>query len=808
MSDTPSGPSSPFDHVAAALADRYHVQRELGRGGMATVYLAEDRRHGRRVALKVMHPELTASLGVERFGREVRIAAGLTHPHILALFDSGEAGGLLYYAMPYIEGESLRQRLEREHELPVAEAMAIARAVADALGHAHALGFVHRDVKPENILISGAHALLADFGVARAVGDTTAPGITQSGLVVGSPLYMSPEQSAAESTVDGRSDLYSLGCVLFEMLVGVPPFTGNTPMRLMARHMLDPIPSARVMRAEVPPALDAVIARALAKHADDRFPSALAFLTALDAVRRSEVQRLDAQADARAQRDTRDGADLRTPANASLAVLSELDIRGEAPPSSRWAAPVRRGDSSAPVTSVAVLPFADLSAARDQEFLCDGITEDLRAALSRLSHLRVAARTSALAYKGRAVDVRTVGRELDVASVLEGTVQRGGDRVRISASLLSTADGFQLWTETFDRDASDLFAVQNEIATRVVDALSVHLSRPSTPIVPRTTTNVEAYQLYLRGRHLWGRRQGDALQQALACYRQALEIDPLYVMPLVGLADAFNTFGAYEYLAPTDAFPKVIAAAERALTIDSTLAEAHTALGCARAHFAWEWRAAEDSFRQALAFNPQYSLAHAYYALMLAAQGRHERARDAVARAQQLDPLSPIYGTLVGWVAYFARDFEASIHLLSVAVELEPSFRVAQSLLGYSLLAANRPEEALQRFEQLVDYPSALGGLGYTYGVLGRADDARAVLARMDQLATRSYMSGYNRAQVYIGLGDHDTALDWLDKGADERTYTQSYLAVSALVDPLRGHPRFRSILDRMHLTQVPGAFT
>ncbi len=769
-----------FSAVVAALAQRYDVLREIGRGGMATVYLATERRHGRQVAIKVMHPELAASVGAQRFEREIRIAAGLTHPNILPLHDSGEAGGVLFYAMPYIEGESLRRRLDRTHDLSIDQAVAIARGVADALGHAHALGFIHRDVKPENILLAGDHALLADFGIARAMGVGTTHEITQSGHTVGSPMYMSPEQAAAEGTIDGRADLYSLGCVLFEMLVGTPPYSGHNAMRLMSEHTIAPIPQVRVMRGDVPMALEGVLTRALAKSPDDRFPSALAFLTALDvAARPIDVRTLTSPSDSRALAAEISGPD--------------------------WVTPVKRAESPSPISSLAVLPFVDLSEAKNQEFLCDGIMEDLRATLSRLPGFRIAARTSAMMYKGRAVDVRTIGRELDVAAVLEGTVQRSGNRLRISAALIGTADGFQLWSETFDRDATDIFTVQNEIARSVADSLSVTMSRlPS--VVPRSTPNVEAYQLYLRGRHFWGRRQADGLQKAIECYRKAMELDPLYVMPYVGLADAFNTFGAYEHLPPKDAFPKVIAAAERALSLDPTLAEAHTALGCARAHYSWNWREAEESFRQALALNPQYSLAHAYYALMLAASGRHDRARDAVARAQQLDPLSPIYGALVGWVAYFARRNDDAIHQFRLSIEMEPTYKVTHSLLGFAYLAANRPDEALEQFAGLRDYPTALGGLGHTYALLGRRDEALGVLAEMDRRAEGSYVSGYNRSLVHLGLGDRETALLWLERAADERTYTMSYMAVSAILDPLRSDPRFVALQQRMGLATVPSA--
>ena len=758
--------------IAAAVGDRYEVEREIGRGGMATVYLARDVRHDRNVALKILHPELFSSVGAERFQREISICARLTHPNILPLHDSGEANGILFYVMPFIEGESLRQLLERERELAVEHAVSLCREVIDALGYAHTQGFVHRDVKPENILIAGGHAVVSDFGIARITGANSSGGITQSGLVVGSPTYMSPEQGAGDTKVDGRSDLYSVGCVLYEMLVGVPPYSGPNALRLLARHSVDPVPSARALRGDLSPAMDAVISRAMAKNPDDRFPSARAFRLSLDSAMASVTT------------STRDAHPALTPSQ-----------------------PVAPGAVSG---SVAVFPFADQSAARDQEYLCDGLADDLRSALSRVRALRVASRNSSLAYKGRTVPIQQIGKELGVAAVLDGTVQRSGHRLRVSMYLSSTSDGFQLWSERYERDADDIFALQDEIAQSVVDALRVTLGgvKEQPHLVPRMTNSVEAYQLYLRGRNFWGRREEGGLQKAVDCFRQALEVDPLYVMPYIGLSDAFNTFGAYEYLPPSETFPRVFAAAERALNLDPTLAEAHTALGSARAHYSWDWKAAEENFAEAIALNPQYALAHAYYALMLAATGRFERARDAISRAQQLDPLSQILNALVGWVAFYARRTEDAIRQYRLTIEMEPTFPVAHSFLGFAYLAQGKHEEALAEFLAIPDYRTALGGLGNAFAKCGRADDARGVLTKMERLAATTYVSSFSRAMVHIGLGERDLALTALERACDERGYTMSYVAVAPIVDDLRSEPRFAAILKRMGLAEVPGALT
>jgi tetratricopeptide (TPR) repeat protein len=325
-------------------------------------------------------------------------------------------------------------------------------------------------------------------------------------------------------------------------------------------------------------------------------------------------------------------------------------------------------------------------------------------------------------------------------------------------------------------------------------------------IVPRTTENIEAYQLYLRGRHFWGRREEGGLQKAVECFRQAMEIDPLYVMPYVGLADAFNTFGAYEYLPPRDAFPRVIAAATKALSIDPTMAEAHTALGSARAHYLWEWSEAEQSFHDAIGLNPQYALAQAYHALLLSATGRHERAKDTMARAYQLDPLSHIFTALVGWVAFYGRRLDDAIHQYRIAIEMEPNFPVVHSFLGFAYLAVDRVDEAVKEFTSIRGFRTGLGGLGNALARAGRSQEARKILDEMDTFAQGSYVSSFSRSMIHLGLGERDKALDALEAGLEERAYTMSYIAVHPICDALRNEPRFASILERMGLADVPGA--
>jgi serine/threonine-protein kinase len=412
--------------LRAVLADRYTIDRELGHGGMATVFLAQDQKHHRQVAIKVLKPELAAALGRERFLREIETAAGLNHPHILPLHDSGEADGVLYYVIPYVEGESLRDRLDRERQLALEDALQIAREVADALSYAHSHNVLHRDIKPGNILLSAGHALVTDFGIARAITATGVGQLTEVGTLVGTPAYMSPEQVDGSPRIDGRADIYSLGCVLFEMLVGEPPFRGSTLTAVIANRLSSPAPSPRVVRESVPEAVDAAVKKAIADLPADRFSTAAQFAEALATSRPTE------------------------PAPAAV-----------------------------PDRSIAVLPFTNQSSDPETEYFSDGIAEEIINALAQLPGLQVAARTSSFAFKGKGAGIAEVGAKLKVATVLDGSVRKAGNRVRITAQLVNVSDGYHLWSERYDSELDDVFAIQDHIARAIAQRFEVMLAGPT-----------------------------------------------------------------------------------------------------------------------------------------------------------------------------------------------------------------------------------------------------------------------------------------------------------------------------------------
>jgi eukaryotic-like serine/threonine-protein kinase len=739
--------------IAQALADRYQVERQAGRGGMATVYLAQDLKHRRPVAIKVLHPELAAVLGSDRFLREIEIAARLTHPHILALHDSGQAGTYLYYVMPFVEGESLRQRLEKQGRLTTEQAIKIFRDVASALIYAHTKGVIHRDIKPENILLSGGFALVADFGIAKAVDAGAEVPLTQTGLGIGSPMYMSPEQAVGERTLDGRSDIYSLGCVLYEMLIGRPPFDGRTAVHLVTQHAMQSVPRINAERSDVPPLVDAIVRKAMAKDPDHRFASVEEMLEMLDAPREQTVQ---------------------------FPVAGSSTAR-----------------SSAPV-SIAVLPFVDLSPTRDQEYLCDGIAEEVMDALSKAGGIKVASRGASFAYRGRDVDPRMVGKELKVGTVLEGSLQRSGDRLRVSARLSSTEDGFQLWTDRYAREITDVFELQDEIASAIAGALKVTLSSAERLVKKRHTANLDAYQLYLKGRYHWNRRFQGGLQKAMECFRGAIELDPLYPQPYVGLADSFNSLASYDYMQPKDAYPRAFDGARRALALDPDLAEAHTSLAWSTAQCHRDWEAALAGFRTAERLNPEYGVTQAWYSLVLAQLGRLDEAAARMRRGIELEPLDmPIVAGL-GWVYCYQRRFEESVAQLETAIAIDPDYHAAKAFLGMTLLCMGKYPEAIESLNQARMIPGAAGLLGLAYARLGRTDQARELLAEMQR---GPVVNPHSLAIVHMGLGEVDQAFEWLERGIGEFTMMVNFAAVNPVLDPLRGDPRFGRLLRELKLS-------
>ncbi|MFN2400620.1 MAG: protein kinase [Gemmatimonadaceae bacterium] len=790
------------------LTTHYRVEHEVGRGGMASVYLAEDLRHHRQVALKVLKPELALAVGAERFLREIEIAANLTHPHILPLLDSGDAAGLLYYVMPYVEGESLGDRLHRERQLPVDDAVRITREVASALDYAHRKGTVHRDIKPGNILLQDGHALVTDFGVARALTTTGSGRITDTGISVGTPIYMSPEQASGDREIDGRSDIYSLGCVLYEMLAGEPPFTGPTVQVIIAKRFTQPVRAPGLDRPSVPRYLGDVLARALSVVPADRFATAHDFAAALGdtssttmpATAAAEitvpvVPRAGATSVSR-RRAILLGAGILA---ASAVVVIAIQQSRETPATiSRAAAPALR--------SVAVLPFANLTPNKEDEYFSDGMSEELIHALAKVSGLRVSGRTSSFAFKGREEDAEAVGRRLGVDAVLDGSVRRSGDRLRIGVQLVGTRDGYELWSETYEREARDVFAVQDEIAHSVVRALRVRLASASgVPIVARQTEDLEAYNLFLQGRALWNRRTSESLQRAVQLFDSAVIRDPSFARAHGAVAQSYALLGAYSFLLPGEMFPEAIAAAHRALELDSTLAEAHSALGLSKWLYEWDWTGAERELRRAIELNPSYATAHQWYALYLGTSGRAAGGVSRMRDALSLDPMSLIISADVGELLYFARRYDQALEQYRQTLQMDSTFAHTHSYLGKVYERMGRFEEAISEHRKAVALsggsPFFVSSLGYAFALAGRRDEAMAIVRDFERDVPDRFVSPYLIAEVYLALGDQDRAFVHLERALAERMPEVPYsLLAEPRLDPLRSHPRFAQLVKRMGL--------
>jgi len=739
--------------LGSGLDGRYTVERELGQGGMAIVFLARDLRHGRKVALKVLRPEVSAAIGAERFLREIQLAAGLTHPHILPVYDSGESDGLLFYVMPSMEGRSLRERLDKEKQLPLDEALRIAREVASALDYAHRHNVVHRDIKPENILLHEGSAMVADFGIGKALGAEGST--TQTGLAVGTPAYMSPEQAGGDRDVDGRSDLYSLGCVLYEMLAGEPPFTGPTAQAVISKRFVSPIPKVRAVR-DIPPGVDEAVTKALARTPVDRFPTAAEFAEALRAI-------------------TRDGSTPRP-------------------------VPVDPGATQA----IAVLPLTNMSADPENEYFSDGMTDEIINVLAKVPGMQVASRTSSFAFKGKKdLDVREIGEKLGVGTVLEGSVRKIGNRIRITVQLIKIESGYHLWSETYDRQLEDVFAIQDEISHAIVDALKMRLGSGSTAHIVAPTKNIEAYTLYLKGKFLAHRLTEGGSRKALEFFQQSLMLDAGFAQAYAGIADSWCNL-ADDWVAPDDAYPRAKAAATRALERDPDQADAMASIGKVLCWHEWDFTKAEQVLRRAIAINPSCAEAHYVLGTTLPALGKLGEAIEELRKALALDPLS---GEVSGWLARFllyAKDYPGAIAQAEKALDLDDQNFRAYLYTGSAHLAMGHPEKALewyrrgQGLEKAVRSYDAL--IVRALAALGQREEADAILARLDEESRREYVRAEIVAMGYAAVGDLDRAFNCLERAYQARSAGLVLLQLDPAYEPLRRDPRYADLVKRIGL--------
>ncbi len=783
------GPVS--DQLAAALADRYVIERELGAGGMATVYLAQDLKHGRQVAIKVLRPELAVALGAERFLAEVKITARLDHPHILTLIESGAVDGTLFYVMPFVRGESLRSKLTREGQLGIDEALAIARQVAAALDYAHRQGVIHRDIKPENILLHEGEAILTDFGIALAISEAGGDRLTGTGLSLGTPSYMSPEQAAGDRHLDARSDIYSLGAVTYEMLAGEPPVTGGSVQAVVAKLMTERPTSLRVLRQTVPAAIDAAVMRALAKAPIDRFASARDFAGAL-----SSPPALTPRRAWLAWPGGWRGAGL------AIGLLLVLIVGVVLYRQRGGVAPAEPGGA---IRSIAVLPLDNYSADSTQEYFAEGMTDELTSDLATISQLRVTSRGSAMQFKGRGrLSTPEIAKALGVDAIVEGSVTRSGDRVRINAQLIDARIDKHLWAQTFERRSSDVLTLQAELASAIASAINVRLTPgEQSRLAAAPTVNPEAHDAYLKGRFFFNRPTDENLQKAIAQFNEAVKLSPDFAPAWSGLSDAYTWAGFNEgFISATDAGRPARDAAERAVALDSTSAEAHTSLAVFKAWYEHDWTGSEREFRRAIALNPNYAFAHDQFGLVLSIVGRLEEAKVEGAVAAKLDPLSP--SILIDNMMPFMFDRKAApvLELSRRAAELDPTFFFPPLEEGQLALQTGNYRAAIPKLErsQSLGAPSfATAYLAYAYGKSGDRARAMASIDRLKRMSPSGEGNPFDLALVYLGLGDHPRVLDYLEQAYAADSQSLVWLKMDHIFDPLRSEPRFVELMKRLN---------
>ena len=739
----------------------YRILAELGKGGMGELYQAQDLELDRRVALKVLPKDVSSvPERLERFRREAKALAALSHPNIVTIFSVEEAEGVHFISMELVEGKTLSELIPPAG-LELDNLLDIAIPMADALRAAHNRGIIHRDLKPTNVMIDDDFRVkILDFGLAKlqptdadlSASSLSTENLTQEGRLLGTLPYMSPEQIQGQS-VDGRSDLFSLGIMLYEMATGQRPFKGEGPAQLLSSILRDSPSPVTVVKPTLSHDFERIIEGSLVKDPTLRTQTASVLLEQLK------------------------------------------QLRGEA---------AAEGRASGP--SIAVLPFADMSPEKDQDYFCEGIAEEIIIALAKVKGLHVASRTSAFQFKA-AVDSREIGRRLGVNTFLEGSVRKAGDRLRITTELINAADGYHLWSERFDRRLHDVFAIQDEIAQAVVDTLKIKLvGADPEPVYRPRTPDFSAYNLNLKGRYFWSQRTEQGLFKAKDYFEQAIQKDPDYAPAYASLADTQCLLCSYHLLSPEESIPDARRAASRSLELDETLAEAHEALAHVRILYEWNWVDAEREYRRALELNRSFATAHQRLALLLTVMGRLGEARAEIERAQELDPLSFIIQTDSALVWLIAGRNEEAISTCHAVLEMAPDFGIARFALGLALEQQGLYDAAVEEFRRAVELSGATsvmtGALGHALGRSGDGDGARETLRRLDKLSPTRYVSPYTRALVWVGLGKENRALAELDRALEERSAWQIHLHLKAdpRLAPLREKRAFTHLLAQMGL--------
>ncbi len=779
--ESPSGELTP----GSIFAGRYRIIEELGKGGMGKVYEALDIEIKEKVALKLIKPEIASDeKTLERFKNELKFARKIRHKNVCQMYDLNKEGEIPFITMEYVPGEDLKGFIKRSKKLSVLTAVSLAEQVCEGLAEAHRLGVVHRDLKPQNIMIDrDGNARIMDFGIARMM---SASGLTEEGALIGTPDYMSPEQVDGIEA-DQRADLYSLGVIIFEMVTGRPPFKGTSAMSVALKHKTDMPGDPSELDPQIPGNLSRLILKCLEKNKEKRYQKAEDLL--------------------------RDLTEMEKALQGEMPISEETEFRH----------------------SIAVLPFKDMSPQKDQDYFCEGLSEELINALTQVKDLKVVARSSSFSFKGKDADIRDIGRALNVGTVLEGSVQKSGNHLRITTQLINVSDGYHLWSERFDRTMDNIFAIQDEISMAVVDKLKGELlEEDREKITKRHTANKDALNLHLKGRYFFNRRyQGDMIK-AVDFYQRAIDKDPDYALPYVGIADVFNIMGQWAYIRPIYAYTRSKDMLQKALAIDRSLGEVYSSLGFMTMGYEWDFPAASDYLRRSIEFNPQNAIAHAWYAEMLALAGKKEESLTEAKKAIECDPLFSLIHSILGIVLCVSGEVDEGREQIDKAISMNPDQPMPYFFQGMMyLMKPSHPEKAIEYLKKPVGFGMILayGWLGAAYALSGQKEEALKILQELDGMEKERYISSVKKMGVYLkpglkhfrfmkkkyvspltrcvlslALNRQNEALEWLEKSEKERDYF--FPAVVYLIDhfdlawsdEIKTQPRFKNLQKKIKI--------
>jgi serine/threonine-protein kinase len=768
----------------------YKILEKLGEGGMGVVYKAHDTKLDRDVALKFLPTNLTASFeDVQRFEQEARTISALNHPNIATIYDVDEFSGQKYLVLEYISGGTLKSKLKQlkseDKEFPISEVFNYGIQMAEALAHAHRHQIIHRDVKTDNMMLTeDGKVKLTDFGLAKLRGGTQ---LTKTGSTLGTAAYMSPEQIRGED-VDHRTDIFSLGVVLYELITSHLPFKGEFEAAL-SYSILNENPSpVKSLRRNVPQAFEQIINRCLEKDKTKRYQNVDEILMELKSVE-YDLSHIGKSNKERSK-------NIQWIAATVTVVLISIVIYIFYPKTTSILTNNK---------TIAVLPFNNLSGDQEDEYFSDGIMEDILIQLSKIADLNVISRTTMIQYKDTKKSLKEIGKELNAGVVLEGSVRHSGNRIRIASQLIDAETDRHLWAETYDREMKDVFAIQSDVAKEIASALKAKFSpEEKKRIEKKQTENTNAYQLFLKGRYHWNRRTSADLQTALNYYNQAITIDTNYALAYAGLASVYVTLPQYSERKSREIYSKAETLANKALELDTTLAEAHAVLGLVKTHYVWDWQGAESEYKKAIELNPSYPTTHQWYSIQLRYLGRFEESLAEIKRADELDPLSLIIGANIGLTYHWMRQYDKAIDQLHKTIALDPNFPSAHINLGSVYAAQGKFDKAITEFQKVrsltVNSPFGLSHLGYAYARAGKKKEASRVLNELFEFSKHGYSVSIHIAFVYYGLGDKDKAFDWLEKAYKERAIWLLYLKSEPLLDDLRSDPRYIALLKKIGL--------